>query len=85
MKESGSERVQQIIQKDMQRLIDKIHKDSKGIKPFGQPELDPLEELYHIENSGYLQDPNQTLMELGYKGTIKLFERYSELKERYNA
>lgn len=85
MKEGNLENISKLIFKRQGRLINRIQGKLKGVKPFKQPQLDPLEELYHIENSGYLVDPNQTMQELGREGARKLFDRYMELKERYSA
>ena len=81
MREGNLENISNKIKKRQERLIGKIQGSLKGIKPFKHPQLDPLEELYHIENSGYLQDPT----ELGYEGAMKMMKRYTELRRRYNA
>jgi hypothetical protein len=85
MREGNLENVAKIIKNRQERLIKKIHSSLKGVKPIGAVKIDPLEKVYHIEQSGYLEDPTELIQEFGYDTTAKFLNDYWKLRSRYNA
>ncbi len=81
MEDGFYEKVQGKVEKRMGKVLDKIGTKTKGTKPFGMVKMETAEQIYHIEQSGYLQDPFSYELETG-QSFAGLQDLYNKLRSR---
>lgn len=75
------EKVQGKVENRMGKVFNKIDTKTKGKKPFGMVKMETAEQIFHIEQSGYLDDPFGYEQESG-QSFAALQDLYNKLRSR---